>query len=245
MPVYNSEKFILESINSVLNQTFRDFELIIIDDLSTDESMHIINSKAVDDHRIKIIRNKKNSGAAISRNNGIKKASGRFITFLDSDDIWEKYFLQSNVDVLSKKDYSFVFSSYKRIKENGENIDVFKVPDKVNYHDLLKTCPISCLTAIYDSERLGKLYMPIIELRQDYGLWLKILKKVDFAYGLDFAHAIYRIRKNSISRNKIKALLFQWKIYREAENFSFFKSIYYTLFYIINGIKKYFKVFFS
>ena len=136
-------------------------------------------------------------------------------------------------------DLAFTYSSYRLVGEDNEHLGVFITKDKISYFDMLKTCSVGCLTAIYDTEKIGKQYMPLILKRQDYGLWLKILKLIGETRGILEPLATYRIRKNSVSSNKVKAAKYQWKIYREIEKLSFLKSLYYFVFYAYNGVTKY------
>lgn len=239
MPTYNSSAYIDQTIRSVLDQSFPKWELIIVDDGSQDETPGILAEYSSRNGRIKTIFNKQNMGPALSRNAGIRESTGRYITFLDSDDFWEKDFLSEMYRFIVQNNYVFVFSSYNRVNENGEFIDTFNVPFKVSYKSLLKTCPISCLTAIYDSEKIGKLYMPDIKKRQDYALWLDILKLVDFAYGYQKPLASYRIRKGSVSNNKFRVVKYQWSIYRDHEKLSVLVSLYYLVNYAVFGLLKY------
>lgn len=239
-PVFNCEQYIDETIQSVLNQTHEHWEMIIIDDLSSDNTMKIVKEYAKKNPKIKYYQNTVNSGPAKSRNKGIEMAQGRYISFLDGDDIWLPTFLEKSINFLETNHYNFVFSSYKRVDENLQPLyDDFIVPERVNYHSLLKTCPISCLTALIKIETIGKFYMPDIAKRQDYGLWLSILKKNEFAYGLKEPLAIYRIRKGSVSRNKFKAMYYVWKVYKDVEKLNSFIASYMLINYIINGLRKY------
>lgn len=240
-PLHNSEKYIRETIKSVQNQTFNHWEMILIDDGSNDDSVKIINQIKKNDSRIKLIVNEKNSGAAISRNKGIESAKGAFITFIDADDIWFPKFLENSLDFCLKNKYEFVFSSYKRYDENLQPLIAdFIVPDKVNYQQILKSCSIPCLTAFIDIRRIGKHYMPIMDKRQDWGLWLSILKEVDYAYGIAEPMAIYRMRRDSISRSKRSLIPYVWKIYREVEGLNVVQSSYYFMHWALNGFKKYY-----
>lgn len=238
-PSYNSEKFITETINSVLKQTYSNWELLITDDGSTDNSFKIIEEFVNLDLRIKLFKIK-NSGPAKARNNSIKNAKGQYLAFLDSDDLWFKNFLQTSINAI-KNSEGFVFSSYKRCDENTlkEKYVDFIVPNKVNYKDILKTNSISCLTAFIDVDKLGIEYMPDVMFRQDMGLWLKYLAKIEFAFGIKEPLAIYRIRNNSHSRNKKKLLKPQWYFYRKVEGLSFFGTIYYMVIWAYYGFKKY------
>ncbi|SFV88919.1 Putative N-acetylgalactosaminyl-diphosphoundecaprenol glucuronosyltransferase [hydrothermal vent metagenome] len=238
-PSYNSAMFIKQTIESVIKQTHQKWEMIIIDDCSTDASVNIIRDYIQKDSRIRLITLEENSGPAIARNKGIKVAKGKYLTFIDSDDIWNEYFLEKSIKFINIKECDFIFASYERVDENLKSIlKPFIVPKKVNYHDVLKTCSISCLTAFMDMHNIGKFYMENVG-HEDYTLWLKILKKIDCAYGIQEPLAKYRISNNSLSRNKIQSALWQWQIYRKIEKLSLIKSIYYFVQYAYYGFKKY------
>ena len=239
-PCYNSEKFIFETIKSVQNQTYSNWEMIIVDDCSQDKTVEIIQNCMEDDHRIHLIQLNKNSGAAKARNIGIEKITGKYMTFLDADDLWFSDFIQNSITTIQKTGIHFVFSSYRRSNENLEFVYTdFIVPQKVSYTDILKTNSISCLTAFIDVEVLGIKKMPDILKRQDMGLWLKYLKEIPFAYGIQEPKAIYRIRENSLSRNKKNLLKYQWNFYYKVENLGFLPSIYYMLHWMVRGFLKY------
>ena len=239
MPSYKSERYISEAITSVLNQSYNNWELLIIDDASPDNSNNIINKFVDNDNRVKLIKLKHNSGPAIARNKAIKIARGRYIAFLDSDDIWQPSKLEEQIKFMENNNLAFAFSAYDVINVNSIQVGSFYPPIKITYNDMLKTSSIGCLTAIYDTETLGKLFMPEIYQKQDYGLWLEILKKVEFAKGISKPLAKYRVRDNSISSAKLRGSVYQWKIYRELEKISILKSIYYLVHYMINGLIKY------
>lgn len=240
-PTYNSSRFIEETIKSVQSQDYSNWELIIIDDCSEDQTVEIVENFSKEDPRIRLIKNIHNSGPAITRNRGIEAAKGDFITFLDGDDIWFPNFLKKSLLTCTKNNYEFVFASYQRLDESLQPyISDFIVPEKVNYYDILKACPIPCLTAFIDIRRIGKFYMPVMNKRQDWGLWLAILKHVDYAYGIEEPLAIYRMRKNSVSRSKRKLIPYVWQIYREVEELSILKSSYYFMHWAFNGFKKYY-----
>ncbi|WP_027138129.1 glycosyltransferase family 2 protein [Gaetbulibacter saemankumensis] len=239
-PTFNSSKFIGETIQSVQNQSYDHWELIIVDDASTDSTVELIKAQVKCDHRIKLFQLDCNSGPAVARNMGIDAAKGKYLTFLDADDIWFEDFLENSINSIKKEDTSFVFSSYKRSNESLEfTYPDFIVPQKVTYTDILKTNSISCLTAFLDIEVLGKKYMPLIRKRQDMGLWLQYLKDIPFAFGIQEPKAIYRIRENSLSRNKTNLITYQWEFYRQVEQLNVFKSMYYMLFWMYNGFRKY------
>lgn len=240
MPSYNSAKFIPTTIESVLNQAYQNWEMIIVDDTSSDSSNDIIDDFIQRDNRIKLIKLDKNSGPAIARNRAIEEAKGRYIAFLDSDDLWTPDKLSKQISFMQKHDVALSYTGYYRIEEaSGEIIDRIYVPKKVNYSELLKQNIIGCLTVIYDTEKIGKVYMPDILKRQDFGLWLKILKKVPYAYGLDEPLAYYRVRTTSVSSNKMLASKYNWKLYRKVEKLPIHKAIYYFGWYTYRSIKKY------
>lgn len=241
-PLFNAERFICETIDSVLAQTYENWELIIVDDLSTDGGYQIVKSYTEKDDRIKLLQNEINSGAAITRNNAIKYATGKYIAFLDSDDLWLPNKLEIQISFMKEKDIAFSFASYYKIDENGEIKGKHLVKKNVGYRDILKTCSIGCLTAVYDAEKLGKVYMYNIRKRQDFALWLQILKTVDQAYAIPHILAKYRLRDSSISSSKKSVLKYQWSVYREVEKLSIIKSSYYFAYYAVNGIiNKYLK----
>lgn len=238
-PCFNAADFISETIRSVQNQTFTDWEWFIIDDCSQDASVSIIAEFAQNDARIKLLPLKKNSGAAVARNMGIALAKGNYMTFIDADDLWLPHFLTENIARIAKSE-GFLCASYNMYNETlnlklGELI----VPEYTTYSAILKTNTISCLTAFIDISRLGKEFMPEIKYRQDMGLWLKYLKKINRVEGISESLAIYRIRKQSLSNNKVNLLRHQWTFYREVENLSVLKSSYYFTLWMYYGSKKY------
>lgn len=239
-PTYNVEKYIAETIDSVLNQTYTNWELLITDDASTDDTFLILEDYQKKDSRIKVFKLNKNSGAAVARNNSIKQAKGSYHAFLDGDDIWYDYHLKSSISKLQQENIEFVFSSYNRSDEKLNLVHKpFIVPSEVTYNDILKTNSISCLTAVVDVESLGKELMPTIGKRHDMLLWLKYLEKCKIAYGSQDCHAIYRIRKKSLSRNKWNVIKYQWEMYRKYLKFNILKASYYMFAWMINGIRKY------
>jgi len=246
-PVYNSSKYISQTIESVFSQTHKNWELLITDDGSTDNSHEIIRKYHEKDSRIKYKRLNKNSGSGIARNTSIEMAKGDVIAFIDSDDLWDPTFLEESLNYMEKMKAGIVFSSYRRLSEDlSINLGVFKVPDAINYAGMLKSCAISCLTGIYHIARCqGKVYMPAIRRRQDYCMWLTLLKRVDFAYGIDDVLATYRICSRSVSRNKFKAAQYQWIVYRRIEKLSLIRALYYFTHYTINGFTKNYHIIFS
>jgi len=239
-PSFNSEAFISETLDAIAAQDYSNWEHIIIDDASTDNTLAIIEKRAVLDNRIKVIKLAKNAGSAVARNLGIKEAKGKYLTFIDSDDIWFPKYISNSINHLKTSKVPFVFSSYKRSNEKLEFVySDFIVPTKVSYTDILKTNSISCLTAFIDIGLLGKKTMPLVRKRQDMGLWLRYLKDIPYASGMKAPQAIYRIRKDSLSRNKKNLIASQWYFYRHVENLSILKSSYYMLCWMYYGYVKY------
>jgi len=238
-PSFNSENFILETIDSVIKQTFKDWELLIIDDGSDDNSVKIIQEIASNEKRIHLFILKKNCGPAYARNFGIQLAKGRYIAFLDSDDIWHPNKLEVQINYMDENNIPFSFTSYRKIDENGNIFGkLINAPEMLNYNDLLKSCTIGCLTVVYDQNMIGKQFMPNYPKTQDYALWLKIMKQGIIARGIDKELAYYRIRRSSISRNKFIKAYFQWKIYRRQEKLTLIKSIYFMMNYTLHGLLK-------
>ena len=239
-PADNSAKFIAETIQSVQNQTHQIWEMLIVDDGSSDATEAIVQSFLDKDKRIKFYKLPLNSGPAVARNTAIEKASGDFMTFIDADDIWFPTFIENSIKTIQETKIPFVFSSYKRSNEHMEFVySDFIVPQKVSYSDILKSNSISCLTAFVDVKTLGKKYMPLIRKRQDMGLWLNYLKVIPFAYGIQETQAIYRIRQNSLSRKKSDLVKYQWQFYREVEKLHIFQASYYMAHWMYRGFMKY------
>lgn len=239
-PTFNSANFIAETIASVQNQTYSNWEMIIVDDGSNDATESIIQNILLKDDRIQFYKLDKNSGPAVARNTAIEKAKGHYITFIDADDVWFPTFIETSVKTIKEQNVSFVFSSYKRANEALEFIySDFIVPQKVTYTDILKSNSISCLTAFVDIKILGKKQMPLIRKRQDMGLWLQYLKIIPFAYGIQEPQAIYRIRENSLSRKKSDLIKYQWQFYREVEQLNLLQATYYMLHWMYHGFMKY------
>lgn len=239
-PSFNSAKFIAETIQSVQHQTHQNLEMIIVDDGSFDETEQIVRSIIEKDKRIQFYKLTQNSGPAVARNTGIEKASGKYLTFIDADDIWFPTFIENSITTIDETGIPFVFSSYKRANEQLEFVySDFIVPHKVSYSDILKSNSISCLTAFVEIQKLGKKYMPLIRKRQDMGLWLNYLKVVPFAHGIQETQAIYRIRENSLSRKKSDLIKYQWQFYRNVEKLNIFQSLYYMSHWMYRGFMKY------
>ena len=236
-PSYNSSRFISQTIASVIQQTYKNWEMLIIDDDSSDNSLEIINEYLEKDKRIKLIRLKKNSGPAMARNEGIKAAKGKYIAFLDSDDMWLPTKLERQISFMERNKLAITYSSYYTINENGKRINLRKAKEKISYKYMLRSNHIGNLTGIFDQELIGKFYMENTG-HEDYTLWLKIMKKVKKTQGITEPLAEYRILFDSVSSNKFKVLFWQWKIYRKVLGLNLIISIYYFAFYIYYGLKK-------
>lgn len=241
-PVFNSSKFLEETIASVLNQTFTDWEWMITDDKSTDNSVEII--RKIKDSRIQLILSDKNGGAGHARNLSLKQANGRFITFLDADDFWEPNFLEEMIWFMKKESTELAYSNYARCNENlNPVIDDFKADKPVTFDNLLKTCRLSLLSSMYDSQRVGKEYFPEGNKREDHVMWLNLLKKIPVGKPLPKTMAKYRMHQSSISRKKSNIVKDQYLVYKDYMNFSTVKSLYYTANWALNGFMKYSKLF--
>lgn len=240
-PSYNSALYLNETIDSVLNQTFQDWEWLITDNCSNDNTIDII--KKYNDKRIKLTILDKNKGAGVARNYSLHRAKGRFITFLDSDDYWHPSFLEKMITFMKINNLELAYSSYSRCNEHLEPIlKDFTADTIVNFNNLLKTCRLSLLSSMYDSQRVGKFFFPQETKREDHIMWLNLLKKIPYGKPLNETLAKYRMREGSVSRNKADIVKDQYLVYRSFMGFSVFKSIYYTLFWAINGFKKYSKI---
>mgnify|MGYP003975234945 FL=1 len=238
-PSYNSSKFIMDCIDSVISQTFQNWEMIIVDDCSNDNSRNIISNFSEKDERIKSIFLEENIGAAASRNVAIRQAKGKYIAFLDSDDIWKKNKLEKQISFMNEKDIAFSFTSYQTISEDGKTKhSVITAPKKMCYHSYLKNTIIGCLTVIINKEKTGDFQMPNIRSSHDMALWLLIMKRGFSAYGLDENLAYYRIVSTSNTSKKWKAAKEVWDVYRKVENLNIIYSTYCFIGYAFNAIKK-------
>lgn len=238
-PVYNAERFLSDTIKSVQNQTYKNWEILLIDDCSKDNSAQIIKEFQKYDNRIKYIKLKKNSGASVSRNEGIRNAKGRFIAFVDSDDIWKPEKLEIQIKYMLKENLGVTFTSYRYMKENGELTNkIAKAPSKINYNGLLKNTIIGCSTVVIDKDIVDYFEMPLVRRGQDTATWLQILRKEKYAYGIEQDLVNYRLVGESLSSNKIIALKRTWNTYRNVEKLGLLKSSYVFCFYVFNAIKK-------
>ena len=238
VPMYNAEKFIGKTIESVLAQTYQNWEMLIMNDVSTDNSLAIVSLYAKKDERIKIVNTEKNVGVVKGRNFLIDLASGKYIAFLDADDYWHNEKLEKQIKFMKEKNASISCTEYTRVKENEEKINDVIIKEEISYNDMLKNNYLGCLTVIYDAEKLGKRYFKELEKNEDYVLWIEIVKDVNTIYGLKENLAYYRVLDNSRSSNKVKTAKVRWEIYRKIEKLSLLKSIYYFLHYAIRAVLK-------
>lgn len=233
MPSYNCEKFIAESIESVQAQTYREWELLIVDDCSTDCSVQIVQQYALNDKRIKIYQNNKNSGAAISRNYALQEARGRWIAFLDSDDLWVKTKLEKQIEFMEENNYHFSFTSYTQVDEEGKELHIRMTgPKSVGKIKIHMFNFFGCLSVMYDAKATGLIQIANLKKRNDYAIWLKVSKYAK-AYLLDEDLAVYRVRSgNSLSdRNKGMSqwLEYHYKLFRIGQGYNSVTSAFLTV----------------
>ncbi|PYZ92541.1 glycosyl transferase [Salipaludibacillus keqinensis] len=239
-PSYNSAQYISETINSVLAQTYPDWEMIIVDDCSKDQTVQIIKDFQRKDNRIKLIQLEKNQGAAVARNTAIRASQGRFLAFLDSDDQWMPEKLEKQRHFMESNEIAFSFTQYVTIDEAGNRIGLGdEIPERIKYNQLIKRNMIGCLTVMLDKEKIGEIEMVNIRTRQDYVLWLDLCKRGYIAYSMKEPLALYRRQEQSISSNKMAMAKQNWKVYRQIEQLSLMKSSWYFLHYIFYKLKKY------
>ena len=238
-PAYNAAAYIAETIESVFAQTYTNWEMLIVNDCSKDNTAEIVQSYAAKDKRIKLINLEQNSGAAAARNTAIQNAKGMYIAFLDSDDSWKKEKLQKQLNFMQQNGYAFTFTGYEHFKETKENIqNQVQIPKSLNYKQALKGNQIGCLTVMLDRRQIRNINFTT-QKQEDYILWLNVLKQGITAYGIQESLALYRTgNSKSISGNKLQSALWTWKVYRESQNISVVKSMYYMWFYVMNGLKK-------
>lgn len=228
MPTYNCGKFIEETIKSVVNQTYKNWELIIVDDCSKDSTEDIINRYAECDNRIIYHKLETNQGAAVARTKAMEMARGSYMAFLDSDDLWKNDKLEKQINFMEKNSYSFTCTAYEQIDENNNLLNkIIRPKIKADYNRILLDCPVGNSTVIYNVDKLGKFEVPNIRKRNDDALWLQILKKEKYIYGLNEILMQYRIRQNSISSNKLDLIKYHWQLYRQIEHLSIFRSVFH------------------
>lgn len=239
MPCYNMASYISDSIKSVVAQTYPYWELLIVDDASTDKTVNIIETYAQSDARIRFAIKKHNSGIADTRNQCIRMSQGRFLAFLDADDIWHPEKLEKQLKFMLEKNVGFSYSTYDWIDEEGQTLNKFiNTIGDLDYKTYLRNTIIGCSTVMVDKKITGDVVVPNFRTSEDTATWLNILKKGILAYAIEEPLVSYRIRRKSASSNKIKASIDLWKVYRRNEKLPFVKAIQCFSCYAFNAIKK-------
>lgn len=232
MPAHNSEKFIHQSIQSVLSQTYQCWELIVVDDGSTDRTANIIEEFIKSDNRIKYIRLQGGRGVVAARQKAIDSARGRYIAFLDSDDLWLSDKLRIQLKFMRENNSKVSCTSYEQINEFGErNGKRIICPDIISYNRILLDCPVGNLTVIVDRAYIKHLTVPDVDKREDFALWLNLSKSYGSVNGLNKVLAQYRIRSGSVSRNKFSLIYKQWNVYKNVEKLGWARSFFHVFYY--------------
>ena len=237
IPVFNAARFISDTIMSVRSQTYTDWELILVDDGSTDDGLEIMKRMADECNGIRVIELGGNQKAAKARNRGVLEAKGRYIAFLDADDLWDPEKLSRQVAMMREKDCAFSFTGYEFADEDGIGVQkIVHVPEKINYRKAVKNTTIFTSTVMFDLSKLTKedIQMPDVP-SEDTATWWKVLKKVPYAYGLDEDLTLYRRGGTTLSSNKIEAVKRTWNLYRHVEHFGLLRSAWCFLFYLIHA----------
>ncbi len=239
MPSYNAARFIAESIEAVLAQSYVDWELLITDDCSRDQTLEIAQSYERKDPRIKVFALPCNSGAAAARTHSLEMAKGRYIAFLDSDDLWKPQKLERQLCFMEEGGYAFSYTDYELMSEEGHLLHKrLRMPPALSYKQYLRNTAIGCLTVMIDKGKTGNFSMPPIRSSQDMATWLLLLRRIDKAYALTEDLATYRLVGNSNTAKKGKAAKDVWRVYREIEHLSLARSIYSFVGYAFHAIKK-------
>lgn len=229
MPTYNCGKYIAQSIDSVLDQTLKDWELQIVDDCSTDNTMQVLTPYLEKYSQIHYYRLPKNGGPAVARTEAIERSNGKYVAFLDSDDLWYPNKLEKQIAFLKGTHTYFSCTAYECMNDDGKSLHyALYPPQKISYAKCIRLCnPIGNLTAMYDQEVLGKFEVPMIKKRNDFALWLQILKKTPYCAGMQEVLGTYRTgRKGSVSSNKLKQGKYHWQLYHEIEKHNTLKSLF-------------------
>ena len=240
VPTYNCDKFIAQTIDSVKAQTYNNWEMIIVDDCSNDDTAKIVNEYAKNDARIKYHYLKINSGAAVARTTAMQLADGEYMAFLDSDDLWMPDKLEIQLKFMNTTGHAFTCTAYEQIDESGKSLNrIIKPREKCNYRRLLLDCPVGNSTVMYHVGVMGKFETPNIRKRNDDALWLQMLKKEEYIWGMDKVLMKYRKRANSISSNKLKVIKYHWILYRKIEHLSIPVSVLHIVYW---GVIKLFQI---
>lgn len=238
-PTYDCADFIGETIESVQSQIYQNWEMIIVDDCSTDNTKEVVDKYISKDSRIKYFCLKNNSGAAVARTKAMELANGEYMAFLDSDDIWPEDKLKKQLYFMKEHDVAFTCTAYEQIDENGKPLNkVINTVPKADYNRVLLDCPVGNSTVMYNVEKMGKFEVPNIRKRNDDALWLQMLKREKYVYGLNIVLMKYRIRHNSISSNKFKVIKYHWILYRNIEHLSVARSLFHIAYWCIIKVLK-------
>lgn len=239
MATYNAEKTIRKAIDSVLSQTYTEWELLVVDDCSQDQTAAIVGDFSLKDSRVRLIQNEQNKGVSFTRKHGLQEAKGAWIAILDSDDAWMPDKLQRQVELQIKTDAELLFTGSAFMDADGNEIDWYlHAPDTITYRQLLKQNLLSNSSALVKKELYEKHYAVGDAMHEDFAVWLGILKEGRKAYGVDEPLLIYRIDQNSKSGNKVKAAIMNWNTYRYM-GLNLFTSFYYECWYVLKGLLKY------
>lgn len=238
-PVYNAKKYIVETIESVIQQTYNNWEMLVIDDCSVDGTASILLEYTTKNPRVKYIKTDKNSGVAVARNLGLSQALGKYIAFLDSDDCWMPEKLERQLEFMQSRDIAFSFTSYQLMDENSCALHRY-VHSKpaMKYQEIIRNTLIGCLTVMIDVEKVGIFQMPRIAHTEDTMTWIIVLKRGYIAYGLPDVLSLYRVTSNSMTSQKHKMVKLQWSTYRDYCRFGVLKSMVYLISYAVNAIIK-------
>lgn len=242
MPMYNCAEFVAQSIESVQAQTYQNWELLIVDDLSNDNSLEIVKGYAEADQRIRLLRNERNSGAAVSRNYALREARGRWIAFLDSDDLWKPEKLEKQINFMEKNGYHFSYTQYEEMDDNGVPTGtMWTGPEKVTKALMFAYDYVGCLTVMYDAEHVGLVQIPDLKKRNDYAMWLKVVKHCP-CYLLAEPLAKYRVRTSGsiTSRNKgvLGMIKHYYVMYRCSEEMGSLRAVLQTGINLVFGAAK-------
>lgn len=238
MPTYNCAAFICETIESILAQTYKNWELIIVDDKSTDNTAKVLE-KYADNTRIHYVVLNENSGAAIARTEAMRIARGQYMAFCDSDDLWMPEKLEKQLDFMKRNGYPFSCTAYEQIDEEGKELGkIIKTITKCDYNRLLLDCPVGNSTVMYDISIMGKFEVPNIRKRNDDALWLQMLKKEKYIWGMPEVLMRYRVRTNSISSNKFKVIKYHWILYRDIEHLGVIRSLFHIGYWCVIKVLK-------
>ena len=234
-PAYKCAETILETYESIKNQTFSDWEWIVVEDHSPDNSYEILKKLAFNDNRIVLLQTPQNSGTSIARNTGTDHARGKYIAFLDADDLWKPNKLEVQLEFMKERNVSLCYSNYDVLFPDGTTKLFCPKNTSANYKTLLKRNDLGCLTVAYDAEKIGKIYMPLdAAKREDYAAWLDITKKGVIAFKINESLAIYRLGIVTLTSNKKKMIKYHYRVYRNHEKFGVLKSLYYLLIFSLN-----------